>query len=49
MDIVNNNDNSIYYIIKDLPEDNPAPQASVAVVKSFGVRAALVHFEFFRG
>ena len=33
MDIVNNDDNSIYYIIKDLPEDTRA--AGRAAVKSF--------------
>ena len=46
MDIVNDNDNSIYYIIKDLPEDTRA--AGRAVVKSFGVRSRFIHFEFFR-
>ena len=37
---------SIYYIIKDLPEDTRA--AGRAVVKSFGVKSRFVHFEFFR-
>ena len=37
MDIVNNDDNSIYYIIKDLPEDTRA--AGRAAVKSFGVKS----------
>lgn len=46
MDIVNDNDNSIYYIVKDLPEDTRA--AGRAAVKSFGVRSRFVHFEFFR-
>lgn len=46
MDIVNNNDNSIYYIVKDLPEDTRA--AGRAAVKSFGVKSRFVHFEFFR-
>ena len=46
MDIVNDNDNSIYYIIKDLPEDTRA--AGRAAVKSFGVRSRFIHFEFFR-
>ncbi len=46
MDIVNNNDNSIYYIVKDLAEDVRA--AGRAAVKSFGVRSRFVHFEFFR-
>ena len=46
MDIVNNNDNSIYYILKNLPEDTR--RAGRATVKSFGVRSRFVHFEFFR-
>ena len=46
MDIVNDADNSIYYIVKDLPEDTRA--AGRATVKSFGVRSRFVHFEFFR-
>ena len=46
MDIVNNNDNSIYYILKDLPEDTR--RAGRATVKSFGVKSRFVHFEFFR-
>ncbi|MCC8060643.1 MAG: carbamoylphosphate synthase large subunit [Clostridiales bacterium] len=46
MDIVNNNDNSIYYIVKDLPEDTRS--RGRATVKSFGVKSRFVHFEFFR-
>ena len=46
MDIVNNNDNSIYYIVKDLPEDTR--KAGRDTVKSFGVKNRFVHFEFFR-
>lgn len=46
MDIVNTGDNSIYYIVKDLPEDTRA--AGRATVKSFGVKSRFVHFEFFR-
>ena len=46
MDIVNDNDNSIYYILKDLPEDTRA--AGRAAVKSFGVKSRFIHFEFFR-
>ena len=46
MDIVNENDNSIYYILKDLPEDTR--RAGRATVKSFGVKSRFVHFEFFR-
>ena len=46
MDVVNNADNSIYYIVKDLPDDTRA--AGRATVKSFGVKSRFVHFEFFR-
>lgn len=46
MDIVNNEDNSIYYIVKNLPED--IRKAGRAAVKSFGVKSRFVHFEFFR-
>lgn len=46
MDIVNNADNSIYYIVKDLPEDTR--KAGRAAVKSFGVKSRFIHFEFFR-
>ena len=46
MDIVNDNDNSVYYIVKDLPEDTRA--AGRATVKSFNVKSRFIHFEFFR-
>lgn len=46
MDIVNKSDNSIFYILKKLPEDTRA--AGRATVKSFGVKSRFVHFEFFR-
>ncbi len=46
MDIVNNEDNSIFYILKELPEDTRA--AGRAALKSFGVRSRFIHFEFFR-
>ena len=46
MDVVNENDNSIYYILKELPEDTRA--AGRATVKAFGVKSRFVHFEFFR-
>ncbi|MDO5327165.1 MAG: ATP-grasp domain-containing protein [Clostridia bacterium] len=46
MDIVNNEDNSLYYIVKNLAEDVRA--AGRAAVKSFGVKGRFVHFEFFR-
>ena len=46
MDIVNNEDNSIYYIVKTLKPD--VKKAGRATVKSFGVKSRFVHFEFFR-
>ena len=46
MDIVNNNDNSLYYIVRDLAPDVRA--AGRAAAKSFGVHSRFVHFEFFR-
>ena len=46
MDVVNNQDNSIYYIVKDLAED--VRKAGRDTVKSFGVKNRFVHFEFFR-
>lgn len=46
MDIVNKADNSIFYILKDLPDDTRA--AGRATIKSFGVKSRFVHFEFFR-
>lgn len=46
MDVVNDQDNSIYYIVKDLADDVRA--AGRAAVKSFGVRSRFIHFEFFR-
>ena len=46
MDIVNNEDNSIYYILKTLPADTR--KAGRAAVKSFGVKSRFIHFEFFR-
>ena len=46
MDVVNENDNSIYYILRDLPSDTR--KAGRATVKSFGVKSRFVHFEFFR-
>ena len=46
MDLVNEEDNSIYYIVKDLPADTR--KAGRATVKSFGVKSRFVHFEFFR-
>ena len=46
MDIVNDMDNSIYYILKTLPADTR--KAGRAAVNSFGVKSRFVHFEFFR-
>ena len=46
MDIVNTNDNSLYYIVKELPEDTR--RMGRAAAKSFGVKNRFVHFEFFR-
>ena len=46
MDIVNNLDNSLYYMVRDLADD--VREAGRAAVKSFGVRSRFVHFEFFR-
>ena len=46
VDVVNNRENSIYYIVKDLPED--VRKAGRATVKAFGVKSRFVHFEFFR-
>ena len=46
MDIVNNRDNSIYHILKELPEDTRA--FGRAAAKSFGVKSRFIHFEFFR-
>ena len=46
MDVVNNMDNSLYYIVKDLAED--VRKAGRDTVKSFDVKNRFVHFEFFR-
>ena len=46
MDIVNNHDNSLYHILKELPEDTRA--LGRAAAKSFGVTSRFIHFEFFR-
>lgn len=46
MDIVNNNDNCIYYIVNE-----PFPDVrdlGRRTVKAFGVKSRFVHFEFFR-
>ena len=46
MDIVNDGDSSIYYILRDLPEDTRA--AGRATARAFGVKSRFIHFEFFR-
>ncbi len=46
MDVVNNDDNCVFYILKDLPDDTR--DAGRRTVKSFGVKSRFVHFEFFR-
>lgn len=46
MDIVNDDDNAAYHVVKNVPEDLVA--AGRATVKSFGVKNRFVHFEFFR-
>ena len=46
MDIVNQEDTAIYYIVKDLAADTR--RAGRATVKSFDVKSRFVHFEFFR-
>ena len=46
MDVVNEQDDSVFYITKELSEDTRA--AGRATVKSFGVKSRFVHFEFFR-
>jgi hypothetical protein len=46
MDVVNDKQESVFYIVKDLAEDVRA--AGRATVKSFGVKNRFVHLEFFR-
>ena len=46
MDVVNDRMDSIYYIVKDLPED--VKDAGMRTVKAFGVKSRFVHLEFFR-
>ena len=46
MDVVNDKQESIFYIVKELAEDIRA--AGRATVKSFGVKNRFVHLEFFR-
>ncbi|MDE6598416.1 MAG: carbamoylphosphate synthase large subunit [Clostridia bacterium] len=46
MDIVNNYDNSAYYMVNQLAPD--VQDAGRRTVKAFGVKSRFVHFEFFR-
>ena len=45
MDVVNDNGDSVYYLVKDLPEK--VRDAGLRTVKSFGVKSRFVHLEFF--
>ncbi len=45
MDIVNTNDNSIYYIVKELPDS--VKEIGRRTVKAFGVKSRFVHLEYF--
>ena len=46
MDIVNEHRESMFYIVKELPE--ALRKMGRAAVKSFGVKSRFIHFEFFR-
>ena len=45
MDVVNNNDDSIYYIVQKLSPE--IREAGLKTVESFGVKSRFVHLEFF--
>ncbi len=45
MDVVNDQGESIYYIVKDLPD--AIRDAGLRTVKAFGVRSRFVHLEYF--
>ena len=45
MDVVNDAGDSIYYLVKELPEE--VRKVGLATVKSFGVKSRFVHLEFF--
>ena len=45
MDVVNDNGDSVYYLVKELPER--IRDAGLRTVKSFGVKSRFVHLEFF--
>ena len=46
MDVVNDAMDSIYYLVKELPED--VRDAGLRTVKAFGVKSRFIHLEFFR-
>ena len=46
MDIVNTSGSSLFYIVKDLPDD--IRDYGRRTVASFGVKSRFIHFEFFR-
>ena len=45
MDIVNDGGDSVYYLVKDLPDK--IRDAGLRTVKSFGVKSRFIHLEFF--
>jgi len=45
MDIVNENGDSIYYLVKELPQK--VRDAGLRTVEAFGVKSRFVHLEFF--
>ena len=46
MDVVNDNGESIYYLVKELPDD--VRDVGLRTVNAFGVQNRFVHLEFFR-
>ena len=46
MDVVNDETDSIYYLVKELPEE--VKDAGLRTVKAFGVKSRFIHLEFFR-
>ncbi len=45
MDVVNNNEEALYYIVKELAPD--IRDAGIKTVEAFGVKSRFVHLEFF--
>ena len=45
MDIVNDNTDSVYYLVKDLPDK--IREYGLKTVRSFGVKSRFIHLEFF--